>query len=434
MDAHVATQTLPLTHNVAGLMPSATVAINDLSNALRRQGREVFKLGLGQSPFPIPDSVVEALRANAHQRDYLPTQGLWELREVVAHVHCRAFDIDAGPENVLIGPGSKELMFLLQLCYDGDILIPSPSWVSYAPQARIVGHRIVRVDTSHATRWFPTPETLEALCAADPRQPRVLILNHPSNPTGATLERDELVALADVARRYDVVVLSDEIYARTQHAGSHTSIVPIYPEGSILSSGLSKWCGAGGWRLGVFVFPDRLRWLQDAMAAAGTETFTTTSAPIQYAAVRAFEEGPEIEEYLVLSRRILRATGALLYERLRAVGAELVRQAGAFYLFPDFSAQRERFAARGLSTSTELCRRLLEDTGVAVLPGSEFGRPEQELTMRIAYVDFDGREALEVSRAIPPQEELDVAFVHAHCGRVIEAVDRLCEWIGAGPA
>jgi len=432
MDAHVITQTLPLTHNVAGLMPSATVAINDLSNALRRQGRDVFKLGLGQSPFPVPDCVVEALRENAHQKDYLPTQGLWELREAVAQVHCKAFGIDAGPENVLIGPGSKELMFLLQLCYDGDILIPSPSWVSYAPQARIVGRRIVRVDTSHTTKWFPSPDTLEALCATDPRQHRILILNYPSNPTGATLVRDELVALADVARRYDVVVLSDEIYARTQHDGAHTSIVPIYPEGSILSSGLSKWCGAGGWRLGVFVFPDRMRWLQDAMAAAGTETFTSTSAPIQYAAVRAFEEGPEIVEYLQASRRVLGAMGNVLLERLRAAGAEIVRPAGAFYLFPDFSSQRERFAARGLSTSADLCRRLLEDTGVAVLPGSEFGRPEQELTMRIAYVDFDGRAAMDASRAAPPGSDLGEDFVRAYCGRVWEAVDRLCEWIGRG--
>jgi aspartate/methionine/tyrosine aminotransferase len=111
-----------LSANVRGLTPSATVSINDLSNKLRRQGREIFKLGLGQSPFPVPESVVQALRDNAHQKDYLHVKGLYEARKAVADHHSRAFGIESAAEYVLIGPGSKELMFLLQLCYVGDII------------------------------------------------------------------------------------------------------------------------------------------------------------------------------------------------------------------------------------------------------------------------------------------------------------------------
>jgi len=123
--------------NVRGLHQSATLAINERSDELRSQGKTVFKLGLGQSPFPVPHSVVEELKINAHQKDYLPVKGLEKLREAVAEYHCRADGICYSPDNVLIGPGSKELMFLLQYVYYGDLVIPTPSWVSYSPQALI---------------------------------------------------------------------------------------------------------------------------------------------------------------------------------------------------------------------------------------------------------------------------------------------------------
>ncbi len=418
-----------LNKNVRGLRPSATVAINDRSNLLRRQGREVFKLGLGQSPFPIPDVVVEALREHASEKDYLPVQGLEALREAVADHHRRTFGIECEPEDVLIGPGSKALMFLLQLVFHGDLLIPTPTWVSYAPQARIIGRPIHFLATTSEDNWHLTPARLDQACENSAEWARLVILTYPSNPAGTTIADTQLKELAEIARRKRVVLLSDEIYGKLHHTGEHRSIVPHYPEGTIFSGGLSKWCGAGGWRLGLFVFPKCLGWLRDAMAAVATETFTSTCAPVQYAALRAFQGGPEIDDYLARSQRILRALGALLARQLRAVGAEVRTPEGGFYLFPDFSPLRERLAARGMHTSSELCQRLLEDTGVAILPGSDFGQPCEQLTARIAYVEFDGRNALSAAARYPANRVLDDAFVHEHCGRVVEAVERMCAWL-----
>jgi aspartate aminotransferase len=418
-----------LNPNVSGLKPSATVAINDLSNELKRKGKEIFKMGLGQSPFPVPECVVEALRENAHQKDYLPVKGLRELQEAVAEHHRRNFGIDADPDDVLIGPGSKELMFVLQLTYFGDLVIPAPSWVSYAPQAKIIGRHIQFLPTQFENDWHLTPEDLEERCTMDPGRPRLLILNYPLNPTGTTMSKDRLEKLAEVADRYRVVLLSDEIYGKIHHDGEHQSIVPFYPEGTIFSGGLSKWCGAGGWRLGVFVFPRPLRWLLKAMAAVGTETFTSTSAPIQYAAVRAFQEGPEIDTYLEKSRRVLKALGNAAARRLDEAGARIRYPQGGFYLFPDFSAFRGKLEARGIKTSADMSRRLLEDTGVAFLPGSDFGRSPEELTARLAYVDFNGREALEAVGSIPKYQPLDENFIKTHFGKVIEAIDRINEWM-----
>lgn len=418
-----------LNPNISGLKPSATVAINDLSNELRQKGKEVYKLGLGQSPFPVPEQVVEALQKNAFQKDYLPVKGLRELQEAVAEHHCRMFGIEANPDDVLIGPGSKELMFLLQLTYFGDLVIPSPSWVSYAPQAKIVGRDILFFPASFENDWHLTPEELEKLCHIKKGEPRLLILNYPLNPSGTTMDRDRLKDLAEVADRNHVVLLSDEIYGKIHHDGQHESIVPFYPEGTIFSGGLSKWCGAGGWRLGVFVFPRPLRWLLDAMAAVGTETFTSTSAPIQYAAIRAFQEGPEINDYLIRSRRIVKALGNHISKKLEEAGALIRYPHGGFYIFPDFSPFKEKLRAKKINTSEELCRRLLEDTGVAMLPGSNFGRHPEEMTARIAYVDFDGKSALEAVRSLPLDHPLGEQFLKTYCGNVLKAIDRISEWI-----
>ena len=254
-------------------------------------------------------------------------------------------------------------MFLLQLSYYGELVIPAPAWVSYAPQARIIGRNIRWMPTTMANHWHPTAEQLEELCREDPRRPRILVLNYPCNPTGRTFSTEELEDLARVAREHHALILSDEIYGKLHHRDKHVSIARFYPEGTIFSGGLSKWCGAGGWRLGLFVFPPALRWLQEAMAAVGTETYTSTSAPIQYAAIQAFREGPEIERYLAQSRSVLAALGNLLARRLADAGAAVLPPEGAFYLFPDFSPLRERLEGRGIRTSVEMCRSLLEDTG-----------------------------------------------------------------------
>jgi len=414
--------------NVRGMLPSATVAVNERCDALMREGKEVFKLGLGQSPFPVPEPVVEELRCQAFQKEYLPVKGLWRLRRAVADFQRRSQGTTSSWHDVLIGPGSKELMFLLQLVYYGDLVIPTPSWVSYAPQARIIGRNVRWLTTSPEDDWRLMPDQLAALCRKDPDRPRIVIINYPSNPTGATYRATRLKELAQVAREYRVVLLSDEIYGELHHKGQHVSIARFYPEGTIVSSGLSKWCGAGGWRLGTFTFPRSLAWLRDAMSAVASETFTSTSAPIQYAAVRAFQGGIEIERYLWRSRKILGALGRWGAKRLEAAGLSVTVPAGAFYLFPDFTPLTGKLRARGIDDSDTLCARLLEETGVAILPGSAFGRPPDELTARIAYVDFDGARALAAAEQLDRAETVDEGFLRTYCGSILTAVERIEHW------
>lgn len=410
------------------LRSSPTLAINELSNRLQREGRSIYKLGLGQSPFPVPSSVVNALKRHAHEKDYLPVRGLPALREAVAAHHRAWQGLAVTADDILIGPGSKELMFLTQLVLDAELFVPSPSWVSYVPQARLAGRRATWIPTRREDDWHVTPNALAAALERAAPGPKLLILNSPSNPNGYRIERSVLEGLADVAREHRLVVIADEIYALLDHSGEAHSLATVYPEATIVSSGLSKWCGAGGWRLGTFAVAPQLRWLLDALAVAASETFTAVSAPIQFAAVQAFRGGQKIDDYVRDTRCILRALGVRCAEMLRAVGAYVEPPHGGFYLFPDFTACAPALNARGIDSSAALCRLLLDDTGVATLPGSAFGRPDEELTLRLSYVDFDGEAALAAVRK-DARTSVDDAFLERYCGRVLAAIELMARWV-----
>jgi len=319
----------------------------------------------------------------------------------------------------------------LQRVYYGELVIPTPAWVSYAPQAKIIGKQIRFLKTDREQQYQLTPEKLDELCRKDPSRPRLIVLNYPSNPTGLTYTVEDLQALAQVACRYKVVLLSDEIYGKTQHRGSHKSIVPFYPEGTVFSGGLSKWCGAGGWRLGVFIIPESMQWLLDAMATVASETFTSTSAPIQYAAVSAFQEDEKIDSYLRACRKVLQSLGQNLFYRLRDGGALIEKPEGGFYLFPDFTPFASRLNSRGIFDSPSLCERLLRDTGVAIIPGHEFGREKTELTARISYVNFNGAEALKAAHCMPEDEPITEEFLKSYCGDTLDAIDCIIDWLHA---
>lgn len=415
--------------NVRGIKPSATLRINELSNQLKAEGKDIIKLGLGQSPFPVPERVVDALKDHAHEKDYLPVKGLKSLRESIASYVNRNEHMDSTWEDVLVGPGSKELLFILQLAYYGDLLIPRPSWVSYAPQARIIGRSVHWLPTHAENNWQLTAEELDIICRDDPSRPRILILNYPSNPTGCTYTEDQLQALAEVARKYELILLSDEIYGEVHFEGKHKSIARHYPEGTIISTGLSKWAGAGGWRLGTFIFPKELRPLLDAMAIIASETFTSTSAPTQFAAITAFNGGDDIDEYLMQSRRVLKVIGEYVHRRLRDAGAVVQKPEGAFYVFPDFSNFRDRLTTKDIKTSQAFCQALLEDTGVAILPASDFGFVPDHLGARLAFVDFDGTEALKLAGGDYANAALDDQFVQQACPRIVTGMDRMEAWL-----
>jgi len=411
---------MDLQNNILGLKTSATLAINELSQQLIKEGKEVFKFGLGQSPFPVPDIIVKELQKNAHQKDYLNVSGLIGLREEVANYHSNKNQYKYNAESVIIGPGSKELIFQTQLVLNCDLLLPSPSWVSYEPQAQILNKKVHWIKATAETNWHLDPEELDKTCASLNSVNKLLILNSPNNPSGTT--HGNLKELANVAKKHNVIIIADEIYAELDFTGEYKSITHHYPEKTIVSSGLSKWCGAGGWRIGTLVFPDELSYIRDSVRTVASETFTAVSAPIQYAAIKAYSE--DHSEYLENSRLILKMIGDYIYKELSSVGVICQKPQGGFYMICDFSNVVNK--THEINNDKTLCQKILNDIGFAMLPGSDFGMEEDKLLSRIAFVDFDGSKALKmISKEKPSSDN----FLDLTCPKIAKGISLLKDWI-----
>ena len=182
-------------------------------------------------------------------------------------------------------------MFLTQIAFQGEVLLPAPSWVSYAPQSSLSRNRVHWITTTSENNWFPKAEEIEKIILKNKDKNYLLFLNSPNNPSGTI--HGKLEELAKVAKHYNIIILSDEIYAELDFSGKYKSISHYYPDGTIVSSGLSKWCGAGGWRLGTIIFPNKLTYIKDAIRVIASETYTAVSAPIQYAAIKAYTHNHE---------------------------------------------------------------------------------------------------------------------------------------------
>ncbi len=399
---------------VKSLKPSSTLAINETSRKLEEQGKKIFKFGFGQSPFKVPADVVEELKNNAHQNQYLPMQGLSKLRDAVAKYTSSKKNFNYKSENVIIGPGSKELMFLLHIIFDGEIILPAPSWVSYAPQAMLGRNKIKILQTKAENNWFPTAKEIEELILKEKNKNYLLFINSPNNPSGQICEN--LKEIAEVANKYNLIILSDEIYSELSFEKNYKSISNYCPEKTIVSTGLSKWCGAGGWRLGYFIVPNSLNKFKDMINVLASETFSAVSAPIQYAAIKAYEN--DHSDYINKSRNILKAVGNYVYENLKSNKVLINKPQGGFYLMPEFLNKK-------FNSSTEMCDDILNKTGVALLPGSDFGFDQNRMLARLSFTDFDGKKFME---EIEDNTKIDDTLINELAPKIVEGVDKLKKW------
>lgn len=416
---------------------SETLLINQMSLAMQSENKSVYKFGFGQSPFPVPSSVVDAMATAAYRKEYMAVQGDPSLRMAVANFHNKIEQRAWHSDDVIIGSGSKILLFCIMASFArADILLPSPSWVSYAPQADLAGHDVHWLNTCYEKAWKITADDIEQMCQNidDQRKnnlqtssrmethgavPKILVLNYPGNPTGQTYSDTELKALAFALRKHSVLVIADEIYSFLSFSNVTAHLEHHYPEGVLTTSGLSKWCGAGGWRIGYVHVPKTLPELKKRIIGVASETYSCAAAPIQVAATEAYSDMQGADKFLLEQKNILNKMAMDCVETMRAAGIKVHPSEGGFYLFPDFSEFSEKLAKRGIRDSNTLMKVILEETGVALLPGTAFGMPCESLTGRLAYVDFNGAKALKAPS--DPQ-----VFAHSR-----EGMNRLCKWCAA---
>ncbi len=397
------------------LKESSTLVINEKSKELIAKGKKIYQFGFGQSPFPVPEKIVESLKKNAHRKEYLPIQGLPKLREQISKYLLLRTGNTYPKENILITPGSKEAMLLIHIAFNGEIIIPAPGWVSYEPQAEIGSNKVHWLETSKTNNWFPTAKELEnKINAIGKNKNLILILNSPNNPSGTVC--NNLEELANVAKKYKILILSDEIYTDLTFSNDYNSISKYYPELTFITGGLSKWCGAGGWRLGFLAVPNKLTEFLKSLKSLASESYSTVNTPTQYASVEAYAS--DHREYKLKVRGILKALGNYVYNNLKSNKILIAPPQGAFYLMPEFKNKK-------FKTSSKLCEAILNDTGVAMLPGSDFGFKPKKMLTRLSYTDFNG---IDFFRKVTNCGHIDDAMIKKFAPNVVEGVFKLSNW------
>jgi len=365
------------------------------ARALEAQGREIVHLELGEPDFVTPEHIREAAKQalDRGETHYVPAPGIPPLREAVAAFLERHGRLRTSPDRVIVTPGAKPIMFftILALCEEGDeVLYPDPGFPMYESIAAFAGATPVPVPLREANAFRLDPEELDALVT---ERTKLLVLNSPHNPCGSAMTRDETEAVARIATRHDLMVLSDEVYWAIRYQGEHTSVLDFdgMADRTILLDGWSKTWAMTGWRLGFGVFPPAL---VEPVTRVVINSVSCTSAFSQHAAIAALAGPMESTERMVdefRSRRDAIVTGLNALD-----GVSCVLPDGAFYVFPNIT---------GLGRlSREVAAHLLDVAGVAALSGTAFGR-HGEGYLRFSYANsLDNNHcALDAFRATLPE-------------------------------
>jgi aspartate aminotransferase len=376
------TQPRPLSTWAQNIAPSPTLAVDAKAKALLAAGEDVCSFAAGEPDFDTPQHIKDACAAalQSGKTKYAATPGIEPLRQALAEKYGAEYGLKVAPAQVVVSPGGKFSCYLavMAVCSPGDeVIIPAPFWVSYPEMVKLAGAtpRIVLADDR--TGFKLTPAQLEA--AITPKT-RLVILNSPSNPTGAVYSRAELSALVDIAVRHNLYVMSDEIYEHlTYDDAKPTCVATLSPEAearTIIVSGFSKPYSMTGWRLGTLVAPAPVAKAVGELQSQMTSNATTFA---QFGALAALKEKEKTQVALKQMLVAFDRRRRFLHTELNKIpGVKCLLAEGAFYLFPNISSF-------GLS-SGEFCARLLEQEKVAAVPGFAFGA---EGYLRLSYATSD---------------------------------------------
>src|SRR4051794_5400934 len=352
--------------------PSPTLATNERVQARIAAGAPVLHLAFGEAGLPVLPSVAERLGAAAGANGYGPVAGSPAVREAVAGYFERR-GLPTSADRVLVAPGSKPLIYALLTVLPGDVVLPRPSWVSYAAHAALAGKRVIRVPIGPAAGGAPDPDVLdEALAAARSAgaYPGVLVLTLPDNPTGTQPAPEDVERVCRIAERHGLLIVADEIYRDLAHdPGRFRGPADVVPERSFVTNGLSKAMALGGWRIGFARMADGPLGDEARAAVAGVAgaVWSALAAPMQAVAAYVLGEPDDVVERIARSRALHRAVATAAYERVAAAGLDCRPPTGAFYLYPDFERKRD---ALGVTSGEQLAEHLLERHGVGVLAGA----------------------------------------------------------------
>ncbi|WP_317334251.1 pyridoxal phosphate-dependent aminotransferase [Streptococcus orisratti] len=327
----------------------------------------IMKLTLGEPDFTTPDHVKEAAKAaiDANQSHYTGMAGLLELRKAAAAFVRDKYNLSYDPDNqILVTIGATEALSatLTAILEPGDtVLLPAPAYPGYEPIANLVGASIVEIDTT-ANDFVLTPDMLEKAIIEQGDKVKAVLLNYPTNPTGVTYSREQIKGLAEVLKKYEVFVVSDEVYSElTYSPAPHVSIAEYLPEQTILINGLSKSHAMTGWRIGLIFAPANFT----AQLIKSHQYLVTAAATMaQFAAIEALSAGKD--DALPMRAEYIKRRDYII-DKMSALGFKIIKPDGAFYIFAKIPAGYEQ-------DSFKFCQDFAREKAVAFIPGVAFGK------------------------------------------------------------
>lgn len=374
-----------ISHRASQISPSETLKISGRAKALKRQGYNIISLSAGEPDFKTPnyicEAAIKAIQDGNH--GYTMNTGTPELRQAIVDKLKRDNNLDYDPNDIVCSNGAKQSLgfsILALIDPDDEVIIPAPYWVSYPQMVNLAEGTPVTVRTNFENDYKLTADQLEESITS---KTKAFILCSPSNPTGARYTKDELEELAKVLRKYpDLYIISDEIYEYIVFEGEHASLLEVAPdlkERTILINGFSKGFAMTGWRLGYLAGPQEI---VQAVSKVQSQETSAPSAISQKAGEAAYKHG--LEAVYRMRDQFSNRRDFIIEELQEIEGVSCFKPQGAFYVFPDISYHlgRKKPDGQTVGTSTELCLYLLEEHGLAVVPGDAFGEPNG---IRISY-------------------------------------------------
>ena len=363
---------------------SSTLKAKIILEEYREKGINVYNFGLGENPIEQPNYYIEMMRKYAHKKQYAQYDGITELNQTLKNI----YNTDNNKYDILVGNGLKELLFILQLAFNGKIIHITPSWVSYKEQIDALNKNddLIQFETHINNQYRIDLHKFETMLKSIENTPKLLFFNNPNNPTGIAYSNDELEQIANIIKKYNCFVFSDEIYLNLCYEQNVKSISHFIPELTIRGTSVSKDLGCGGYRLGWLAFPENLKQFYNKCAQLSSNIYSCASVPTQYATNFMLLNKDEHKNHYIQSSKIYNSIADKICSILNKSELIYVKPNAAWYIFINFDHYKTELNFLHIFDGKDLSIFLLNKLKILTVPGESFNI--NGLNLRFSFIDF----------------------------------------------
>jgi len=385
---------------------SSTLKAKIILEEYREKGVKIYNFGLGENPIEQPNYFIEMMRKFAHKKQYAQYDGITELNQTLKN----SYNTNDTKYDILVGNGLKELLFILQLAFEGKIIHITPSWVSYKEQIDALNKNcdLIQFETHINEQYRIDLDKFETMLKSIENTPNLLFFNNPNNPTGIAYSNDELEQIANIIKKYNCFVFSDEIYLNLCYEQNVKSIAHFIPELTIRGTSVSKDLGCGGYRLGWLAFPENLKQFYDKCAQLSSNIYSCASVPTQYATNYMLLNNDEHKNHYIQSSKIYNNIANEICSILNKSDLIYVKPNAAWYILINFENYKKELNFINIFDGKDLSIFLLNKLKILTVSGESFNI--NGLNLRFSFIDFkynlDQKEKIDISNMLEGMNKL----------------------------